>query len=150
MLNAFLMNRMQKSKIRFEASKEAQAEKDKTKLARTELASFKEQLEQNSDEEDRIARKIAKIQRRQKRKDEGEMNGRQKFAANQAAAAAALRSASKIETPSTIQQTGCGFAVGDYVKIKGQNSIGKIENITGSSAKVLFGMMYMHVSSETT
>lgn len=125
--------------------KEAQAEKDKTKLARTELASFKEQLEQNSDEEDRIARKIAKIQRRQKRKDEGEMNGRQKFAANQAAAAAALRSASKIETPSTIQQTGCGFAVGDYVKIKGQNSIGKIENITGSSAKVLFGMMYMQV-----
>ena len=73
------------------------------------------------------------------------MNGRQKFAANQAAAAAALRSASKIETPSTIQQTGCGFAVGDYVKIKGQNSIGKIENITGSSAKVLFGMMYMQV-----
>ena len=114
-------------------------------MARTELASFKEQLEQNSDEEDRIARKIAKIQRRQKRKDEGEMNGRQKFAANQAAAAAALRSASKIETPSTIQQTGCGFAVGDYVKIKGQNSIGKIENITGSSAKVLFGMMYMQV-----
>jgi DNA mismatch repair protein MutS2 len=35
--------------------------------------------------------------------------------------------------------------VGDYVRIKGQNTIGKIEQIQGKNAKVLFGFMHTNI-----
>lgn len=125
--------------------KEAQAEKERTRQVRAELADFKQQLEHDSDENDRIARKIAKIQRRQKRKEEGGMSARQRNASNQAAAAAALRgavgNASKAGGSKSIE----GFAPSDFVRIKGQTTVGRIESISGSSAKVLFGMMFTQV-----
>lgn len=70
--------------------REAQAEKEKTREVRAELADFREELERDTDEQDRIARKIAKIQRRRQRKEEGE-SGKQRHVAGQEAAALALR-----------------------------------------------------------
>lgn len=125
--------------------KEAQAEKDKTRQARAELADFKEQLEQNTDENDRIARKIAKIQRRQKRKDEGGVSARQRNVATQAAAAEALRNATRTASPSVRSKSVEGFSPSDFVKIKGQTTVGRIESVSGSTAKVLFGMMFTQV-----
>lgn len=126
--------------------REAQAEKEKTREVRAELAEFKEKLEENTDEQDRIARKIAKIQRRQQRKDEGGGNGRQRHAAGQAAAAAALRGNTPAAASPAATLTAEGFAAGQYVRIKGQTTTGRIESIAGKTAKVLFGMMYTQVA----
>lgn len=63
--------------------REAQAEKEKTKDLRNELAEFKTQIETDTDEQDRIARKIAKIQRRQQRKADGGDSAKAKSAAEQ-------------------------------------------------------------------
>lgn len=125
--------------------REAQAEKEKTREVRAELADFKAELEQNADEDERIARKIAKIQRRQQRKQEGGLSRKQQNAANQAAAAAQLRERQGISTPSTPVAGGI-FERGQYVRIKGQTAIGRIESIGGNSVKVLFGMMFTQVS----
>lgn len=129
------------------AIKEAQAEKEKTKQVRAELNTFKQELEDATDEDDRIARKIAKIQRRQQRKAEGKPGLRQKNAAEQANAAAKLRSigtGGQDEASSTAQQQK--LAVGSYVRMKGQNTVGRIESMTNHTAKVLFGMMYSQVA----
>lgn len=129
--------------------REAQAEKEKTREARNELAEFKVQLEQNTNEQDRIARKIAKIQRRQQRKAGGEESAKARNAVSQEVAAAKLRDATRKQNNSSnspILKKRSVLGVGSYVRIKGQNSIGKIESISGSSAKVLFGMMYTQVS----
>ena len=131
--------------------KEEQAEKEKTREARSELAQFKEQLEQNTDEQDRIARKIAKIQQRQQRKADGEGSARQRNAASQAAAAAKLRGATNQQQAGGAAGSGGASSqqvlrVGSYVKIKGQTSVGRIESISKQTAKVLFGMMYTQVN----
>lgn len=130
--------------------KEEQAEKEKTREARTELAQFKAQLEQNTDEQDRIARKIAKIQQRQQRKAGGEGSARQRNAANEAAAAAKLRGVSSSPNgggrSGGASSTAKPLSVGSYVKIKGQSTVGRIESISKQTAKVLFGMMYTQVA----
>lgn len=130
--------------------REAQADKEKTREVRNELADFKTQLEQNTDEQDRIARKIAKIQRRQQRKAGGEESAKARNMANQEAAAAKLRGAlgsnGSTQTNDERLKNTATLAVGTYVRIKGQNTVGKIESMSGSSAKVLFGMMYTQVA----
>ena len=54
--------------------KEAQAEKERTKDARNKLNEFKTKTLESSEKYDEIARKIAKIQRRQERKNNKKMN----------------------------------------------------------------------------
>ena len=128
--------------------KEVQAEKERTRVVRSELANFKAELEQNTNEQDRIARKIAKIQQRQQRKAEGEGSAKQRNAANQAAAAAKLRSAAQgnnNKVDGAVQKAQI-LSVGSYVRIKGQSTIGRIEAISKQTAKVLFGMMYTQVA----
>ncbi len=130
--------------------RQAQAEKERTREVRQELAQFKETLEQNVDEEDRIARKISKIQRRAERRMEGADNARQRNAKKQEAFAAKLRRATSGCAAEGAQPTGQTpdaqpLQVGDYVRIKGQTTTGRIESLSGLSAKVLFGMMYTQV-----
>lgn len=133
------------------AIRQAQADKERTREARQELANFKEQLEQNTDEQDRIARKIAKIQRRAERKKEGGDNARTRNAKSQEEFAAKLRVNSNAgqneggENQGNSSRSNQKLKVGDYVRLKGQTTSGKIESISGSSAKVLFGMMYTQV-----
>ena len=54
------------------AIKEAQAEKQRTLAARQELNAFKDEISTDEDKEDKIARKIAQIKRRQERKKKTE------------------------------------------------------------------------------
>ena len=129
--------------------REAQAEKAATKQARAELADFRDKLEQNTDEQDRIARKIAKIQRRQQRRDEKPGSARQRNAQAQEAAAAALRG-SVAQVLSSLGQaksssTAKALKAGDTVRIKGQGAVGRIQAVTGKNARVLFGVMYTNV-----
>ncbi len=126
--------------------REAQAEKEKTRLVRNELADFKQQIEEDTAEQDRIARKIAKIQRRQQRRSEGEGNARSRNAASEEAAARKLRGlASGKGEIASARPAEVAIAVGSYVRIKGQNTAGRVESVDGKSARVLFGMMYTQV-----
>ncbi len=128
------------------AIKEAQAEKEKTREIRQQLTSFKEELEQAPEQQDALERKMAKILRRQQRKGEDGKTGRQKHAEQQANAAAALARATVSARP--VQSDASASAplqVGGYVRIQGQSSVGRIESITGKTAKVVFGMMFTQV-----
>lgn len=128
--------------------REAQAEKEKTKNLRNELAEFKTQIETDTNEQDRIARKIAKIQRRQQRNADGGDSAKAKSAAEQKIAATKLRNlsnSSNSQSPVSPSNNNKVLRAGSYVRIIGQSSIGRIESISGKSARVLFGMLYTQV-----
>ena len=125
--------------------KEAQAEKEKTREIRKELAEFKQQLDQKGEEDDYIARKIAQIQRRQQRKVDKQKSG--KDAKNTAAVSISNNSITTNlgnRDNESIEDKRL-FTIGDFVTMKGQTTIGKIESISSNSAKVLFGMMFTNV-----
>ena len=121
--------------------REAQAEKERTRLAREELNTFKEQLDtiDTRDNDEAIARKIRQIQerkeRREKRKAEKlarkEVNGMRNE--NSSSADGNLTPHSTLHTPQ--------LKPGDTVRIKGLTSIGEIETINGNQAVVIFGGM---------
>lgn len=105
--------------------REAQADKEKTKEVRKELSEFKQAIDSNhSEEEDRIRRKMEKLLEKQNRKKEKKDKPKQQQVVP--------------EKPKEIV-----FAVGDYVKAKGQTSVGRILSISGENVKVAFGIMTM-------
>ncbi|SHE50644.1 endonuclease MutS2 [Dysgonomonas macrotermitis] len=96
--------------------KEAQAEKEKTKVVRKGLAEFKAKIE--SEElvtDDKIARKIQKLQDREKNK--------------------------KNKVKAVKEQKAESISVGDNVRMKGQSSAGEVMEIQGKNAVVAFGMI---------
>jgi DNA mismatch repair protein MutS2 len=109
--------------------KESQAEKEKTKEARQELTKFKEKiLKPNTEEEEKIQRKIEKLRER-----EGRVKPKEK----------------KIEKlidkkPTREKQ----FTIGMPVKIKGQTSIGEIMELSPKNAVVAFGNLLTTVGVE--
>ena len=114
--------------------REAQAEKERTRLAREELNTFKEELDtiDTRDNDEAIARKIRQIQERKERREkrkaeklEKKEEGRRK------------REDQMADTPSA----NAPLQKGDTVRIKGLTSVGEIESISGSQAVVIFGGM---------
>lgn len=103
--------------------KEAQAEKEQTRLARQELSDFKQSIEdiEKSKIDEQIARKMEKLREKQNRKKE-------KKDKNPNVKAPSIP---KIEP----------ITVGSQVKIKGQTSVGEVMEISGNSAIVAFGMI---------
>ena len=116
--------------------REAQAEKERTREARQELQMFRDEVEKAENKEDEaIDRKIAKIKRRQERK----RNKESKKENN-------LNNQGSINATNSIPQDASGeITVGSTVRIKGQTTIGRVEEISGKQARVLFGMMYTNV-----
>ena len=118
---------LQESNARIENTirtiKEAQAEKEKTRLVRQELNDFRTSLETmtSKEQEEKIARKMEKLKEKQERKKN--KKNEPKTAASQTAA-----------TPKVMPIT-----VGENVKIKGQTSIGQVMEINGKNATVAFG-----------
>ena len=107
--------------------KEAQAEKEITRLARQELADFKEQvadIEKQSMEE-KIARKMDKLREKQERKKE--------------------KKAQQQKAPAQPTPVIKPIAEDDYVRIKGQTSVGQVLEINGKNAVVMFGLMKTNV-----
>ncbi|MCH5308146.1 MAG: Smr/MutS family protein [Prevotella sp.] len=114
--------------------KEAQAEKEMTRLVREELNQFREQV--NSDDtrglmsEEEFAKKLRQMEeckaRKEKRKGEKTKN--------EQAVAARLSAAAK--APANAE---AAIVVGDTVRMKGLNTIGKVESISGKQATVVFG-----------
>ncbi len=118
---------LQESNARIENTirtiKEAQAEKEKTRLARQELTDFRASLDTlaSKEQEEKMARKMEKLKEKQERK---------KNKRNEPKVAAATPSSTPKVTP---------IAVGDNVKIKGQTSVGQVMEINGKNATVAFG-----------
>ena len=98
--------------------KEAQAEKEQTKLARKALEEFKASVESAGEEDDKIARKMAKLQERKERKKQKQ----------NAPAAKQTFNRDVIE-------------VGANVRLKGQVSAGTVMELQGKQAVVAFGMI---------
>ena len=126
---------LQESNARIENTirtiKEAQAEKERTKLIRQELSDFKEQIDDidKQNAEDKIARKMEKLREKQERKKD-------------------KKNKQKAEQPSTMLVTSnkpAPITIGTTVKIKGQTSVGEVLEISGKSAIVMFGMIKTNV-----
>ena len=127
--------------------KEAQADKELTRLARQELTDFKETIESrqaDSEQEQQIQRKMQRIlesqERRRKRKQEE--RSKPKTSAQQT---------SLQELPSAGQtQSGrqSQFRPGDTVRMIGQTAVGEIVKISRNDVTVSFGQITSIVKAE--
>ena len=109
--------------------KEAQAEKERTRQARTELADFRQKVEEDNTKalEEKIARKMESLREKQLRKKDK----KDKKASEEAT------------KPKII-----ALKEDDYVRIKGQTSVGQILEINGKNAVVMFGLMKTNVKTD--
>jgi len=124
--------------------KEAQAEKTRTRKARQEIDEFRARLEEQMKHEhdEMIERKMRQIQERRKRKQERkEKNGNDNGNGN--------GNKPQLSTQhSPMGGDGGGFSTfqkGDTVRLKGQTTVGVIEEINGKKASVAFGMVRTRV-----
>ena len=118
---------LQESNARIENTirtiKEAQAEKEKTRMARQELTDFRTSLDAlaSKEQEEKMARKMEKLKEKQERK---------KNKKNEQKAASSSTTATPKVAP---------ISVGENVKIKGQTSVGQVMEISGKNAIIAFG-----------
>lgn len=111
--------------------KEAQAEKERTRTARQELTDFRQQIEDENKAamEEKIARKMEKLREKQERKKDKK---------SKQASQPAVQPVPKV----------IPLQAGDYVRIKGQTSVGQIIEINGKNAVVMFGLMKTNVKAD--
>ena len=112
--------------------KEAQAEKERTKLARQELTEFRQEVEKvdKAAQEKLIADKMQRLKEKQERKKE-----RKEKKAADAKNQSAAPKVKPIEEDS-------------YVRIKGQVNVGQVLELNGKNAVVMFGLMKTIVKLE--
>ena len=112
--------------------RESQAEKERTRQTRQELEDFRRQVQEKekAELEEKIARKMESLREKQERKKN------KKAKAQQAAAQQAV-----LPKPSPL-------TAGEYVKIKGQTTVGQILEINERNAIVMFGLMKTNVKTE--
>ncbi len=117
--------------------REAQAEKELTRMARRELGDFGRQVESGAttpgDDSQQIEREMARLARRRERREQRrrERSDESKRAADAAAAAGSAETV-KIEA-------------GSKVRIEGQDIPGVVQNIKGKRAQVAFGQLLLTV-----
>lgn len=124
--------------------REAQADKERTRAVRNELSAFKEQLSSRPETEDEIARKIAKIKRRQERKKNNKGKGPVGGTTGGNLQTSENGTAPRQENGGKMSP----ITPGCHVRIKGQDTIGKVDSINGKTARVLFGMMYTNIATD--
>lgn len=110
--------------------KEAQAEKERTREVRQELTDFRKQLEEASkaELEEKITRKMEQLRQKQERRKEKK----------KAPVVSSAPVAPKVKP----------IDAGDYVRIKGQTGVGKVAEVNGKNAVVIFGQMKTNVKTE--
>lgn len=110
--------------------REAQAEKERTRQARQQMALAADELldDKSASQDETIERKMRQIEERRKRK---EQNKRRK-AEEKAAPTQQNPSSTTVDLP---------LKTGDYVRLKGQTTVGIITQLDGKQASVTFGMM---------
>ena len=106
--------------------KENQAEKERTRKARQELAEFRENLAEKEKEEREadIQRKMEKLREKQNRKKEKK---------NKISVEKTVPIVEKPKEPV--------ITAGTYVRLKGQTSTGQVVEVNGKNATVIFGML---------
>lgn len=117
--------------------REAQAEKERTRLIRDELNDFKQQvLEIDTREKDElIERKMRQILERRERKEKRRQEKKEQTANPQPTTFGTQR-------PTLSDSTSqAPIKAGDTVRIKGLNTIGKVESLSGKNAIVVMGDM---------
>jgi len=114
--------------------REAQAEKERTRMVREELNAFKDELAEidTKDNDEAIASKIRQLQERKERREKRKAEKAAESAANQSSLAS---------KPSNPSQSSRPIAPGDTVRIKGLTSVGEVESTDGKMAVVIFGGM---------
>lgn len=133
---------LQESNARIENTirtiKEAQAEKEQTRQARQELADWREAVTDNTADEyeARIQRKMEQLRARQERKKLKKNRPLPTSPKGEEPQASHIQS-----SPLGGSERGRSLSVGALVRIKGQQTIGTIEQINGKNATVTFGMM---------
>ena len=114
--------------------REAQADKELTRMARKELEEFRDTVEQRDDEEHdaSVAREMERIERR-----------RQRRAERREQEAAAKSDAAPAEAPKPRE-----VEVGSKVRMAGQEMVGVVQSIKGRRAQVAFGQILTTVEKE--
>ena len=107
--------------------REAQAEKELTRLARRELDDFREAVEQvdSSEKEASVAREIERIERRRQRRDERK----------------ARQGAKSAETAAPEPEKPREVVAGSKVRMAGQEMVGVVQSVKGKRAQVAFGQI---------
>ncbi len=122
--------------------REAQAEKEHTRLVREELQQFREQMtstdQQGLMSEEDFAKKLRQMEERKARK---EKRRKEKDEKERTTAARLINLPGRSVQPAEI-------TVGATVKMKGLATIGKVESITGRLATVIFGGVRTKVKLE--
>lgn len=111
--------------------KEAQAEKERTREVRQDLADFRRQVEEadKAAMEEKIARKMDRLREKQERRKE-----RKESEGNEPSVQPVVK----------VKPIGAG----DYVRIKGQTSVGQVMELNGKNAVVMFGLMKTNVKAD--
>ncbi len=114
--------------------REAQAEKELTRLARRELDDFRERTEQadSAARDEAVSREIERIERR-----------RQRRAERKAQQGAAPSSQQPEAAPKPLE-----VEVGSKVRMAGQDVVGVVQTVKGSKAQVAFGQMLTTVDKK--
>ena len=125
--------------------REAQAEKERTRIAREELKTFSEEIADidTRDNDEAIARKIRQLQERKERREKrkAEKLAKKENGEN-------TKENTTAEANSKLSTLNSQLKVGDTVRIKGLSSIGKVESIDGKMATVIFGDMRTKMRAE--
>ena len=112
--------------------REAQAEKEQTKLLRREFEEFREEIEaDNSTDNERIEREMERLRRRQQRREERKNNPAEK----------------KAEQPQQPVKKTLPLEVGAKVRLMGQNGVGVVKEVRGKRAQVAFGAILTTVET---
>ena len=113
--------------------RESQADKEKTRIARKELAEFAVEAakEVNSANDEKIARKMEQLQRRKEKREEKKQNRETQKGREGASTSGAVKGATDAkETP---------IKKGDKVRIEGGDLIGEVLSLDGNTANLAMG-----------
>ncbi len=117
--------------------KEAQAEKERTRMIRQDLADFKQDIREIDPDiaDEKIRRQMEKLVARRKRKEE-------KKNAPQLPRGEGSRD---VPNQTTNNEGPRPLQANDYVRMKGQNTVGQIQKVNGNEATVIFGHITTNV-----
>ncbi len=111
--------------------REAQAEKEMTRLVRRDFEEFKEQVDNKEAESDDISRQMERLRRRRERREQRHDRQNEQ----------ALKEAKEV-VAKPLEVT-----VGAKVRISGQDMLGEVKSLKGRKAQVAFGQILTTVDS---
>ena len=126
--------------------REAQAEKERTRLAREELNTFKEELDtiDTRANDEMIEKKIRQLQERRERREKRKAEKQRKEESGKRKENSSATDGNLSPHTSHLSP----LKIGDTVRIKGLTSVGTIESIEGKMATVIFGGMKTKMRAE--